>query len=136
MSIRRKRRQRGKRKVLRREALKTWEALCKPRPAPPTDFPSVIIPMVRRIMPSTIAHELVGVQPMAVPHGMFGDSASGIEPVTVRYSHGNRTKKEISKQRKAQRKEKKRGTPDAIAKRFGLEKARWDKVKVKFDTLG
>lgn len=140
MTIRRKRRQRGKRKALRREALKTWARLVQtatpPREYDPLAGIGVILPLIRNIMPNTIAQDIVGVQPMTAPTGMFGDSASGIEPVTVRYRHGNRTKKEISEQRKKERKEKKRGGPTAIAKRYGLDSPDWDDIKFKIDTVG
>jgi len=133
MSIRRKRRQRGKRKELRREALKTWDRLtCVDKPRQYAGFPgfgSVVIPMVRRIMPSVIAKDLVGVQPMTAPAGMMGDISAGIAPTfTYRYdTDGNRTKKEISEQRKKERKAKKRGG----GKRFGLEKTEWPELDFK-----
>ncbi|RKZ78056.1 MAG: hypothetical protein DRQ35_06585 [Gammaproteobacteria bacterium] len=108
MSIRRKRRQRGKRKELRIEALKTWARLAQtdmpPRKYDPlANVSSIILPIVRRAMPSLIANELVGVQPM------MGDYSAGIAPTfNYRYSYGNRTKKEISQQRKKERTIKKR----------------------------
>lgn len=33
------------------------------------DFSKVLLPMIRRIMPSTIVHDIVGVQPMTAPQG-------------------------------------------------------------------
>ena len=48
--------------------------------------PSIVIPMIRRIFPQLIAHQLVGVQPMAAPIGMafafrpkYGRNTSGVE---------------------------------------------------------
>lgn len=101
-SIRRKRRRRGKlrveRRKLREEALKTWEALnSKPKPKPE----SIIIPLIRNVMPNVIAQDLVGVQPM-----MIGDATPGIEPVhnfNVRYSD-EVEEKQTPYQRKKQRK--------------------------------
>jgi len=65
-SKRRKRRHKGKRKELRKEALKTWAKLTYV-PAPEAEWggPSVIIPMIRNVMPDLIAQDIVGVQPMA-----------------------------------------------------------------------
>ena len=98
MSIRRKRRQRGKRKELRREALKTWEALnSKPKPTPER----IIIPLIRNVMPNVIAWNLVGVQPM-----MIGNSTPGVEPThyfSSRYSD-EVEEKQTPYQRKKQRK--------------------------------
>ena len=105
MSIRRKRRQRGKRKALRIEALKTWERLSSTSVTKPvTGFPG-LISMVRRTMPSTIASTLVGVQPMSMPACMIGNVVNGIEPVRFRY---DKSKKTISEQRKKERAAKKR----------------------------
>jgi len=70
---------------------------------PLANVSSIILPIVRRAMPSLIANELVGVQPMT------GDYSAGIAPTfNYRYSYGNRTKKEISQQRKKERTIKKR----------------------------
>lgn len=111
MSIRRKQRQRGKKKGRRKEALAVWARLSasdvpSKEYAPLNNFASVVIPMVRRTMPSLIANSLVGVHPMTTPVNMFGNAASGIEPVRVRFNY-DRTKKEIQEQRKAERKAKK-----------------------------
>lgn len=73
-SIRRKRRQRGKRKALRKEALKTWEALTRDHtPTPDWEPSSILMPLIRRAVPTMIANELVGVQPMQIPEGMISD---------------------------------------------------------------
>lgn len=107
MSIRRKRRQRGKRKSRRREALLTWELLSRQaQPPKETDtYPGIILPIIRQYMPAMIANELVGVQPMALPAGDFPS-------MDVRYFYYDRTKKEIQKQRKKERAAKKRERTD------------------------
>jgi len=137
MTIRRKRRQRGKRKELRREALKTWARLTyvdKPRQYDGLpSFGSIVMPMVRRIMPSVIARDLVGVQPMTMPSGMFGDISGGVEPTfSYRYdTDDDKTKKEISEQRKAERKAKKRESLASRREGNGLEETKWDKPDFK-----
>ena len=141
MSIRRKQRQRGKRKEIRREALKTWDRLAQTAQPPRKydSFPSmssVIIPTIRRVIPNTIAKDLVGVQPMMVPPGMIGNAASGVEPVSFHYRYdtdGNRTKKEISEQRKKERKAKKRNGVFGKRERCSLEEINWDNISFRAD---
>lgn len=68
-SVRRKRRQRGKRKEARRQELKeqarTWDRLANGIDTK-QDFASVILPLIRHLTPNMIAQEIVGVQPMNV----------------------------------------------------------------------
>jgi len=110
MSIRRKRRQRGKAKALRRklqkEATLTWEALIRANLPAPTKYPGVLIPIIRNVMPSVIAHDLVGVQPMQAP--------VGIELPEWRFSHGFEEKK-APRQRKKEK-------ADARRERIRMEK--------------
>ena len=138
MTIRRKRRQRGKRKALRREALKTWARLTQTAQPPQEYDPlagiGVIFPVIRNVMPRLIAEELVGVQPLAAPTGMFHDMSGGIEPTfTMRHRYGNRTQKEISEQRKKERKAKKRAGRDGTGEGADLAETEWDKFKLKMD---
>lgn len=107
-SIRRRRRHRGKRKALRRDALVTWDALKRTREQ--KSYDKLLIPMIRKVMPAMIAKDLVAVQPMVIPEEVFEDAAKGIHPVLkYRYPEHDSTKKEISEQRKAERKAKKKG---------------------------
>ena len=136
MSIRRKQRQRGKLKELRRKALKTWDRLTQtdePEKSPETvHFSGVLLPRIRKVMPSVIARDLVGVQPLSAPAGMFGDNSSGIEPTFVcrrGYNYGQ-SKKEISEQRKAERKIKKREKSASRRESNGMEKAEYSEFKV------
>jgi len=111
MSIRRKRRQRGRRKALHQAALETWSRLTQiDKPvAPRQACAGITLSLIRWMWPRTIANSLVGVQPMTMPANMISNTASGTEP-TFKYrdSYENRTKKEIQEQRKKERKNKKR----------------------------
>lgn len=42
-------------------AFPSFDEACKP------DFPKIILPIIRRVMPSIIAHDICGVQPMTGP---------------------------------------------------------------------
>lgn len=112
-SIRRKRRQRGKHKELRREAQKTFDALQRPAvdsdEAEWNDLQKIVLPMIRRIMPATIAEELVSVQPMSQP---WGDAANGVEPAfKFNYRQSNKAKADERKRNRiAKKKNKKRDT--------------------------
>ena len=107
-SIRRRRRLRGKRKALRRDALITWDALKRTREQ--KSYDKLLLPLMRKIMPATIARDLVAVQPMIIPEEVFENAANGTHPVLkYRYAEHDGTKKEISEQRKRERKAKKKG---------------------------
>ena len=67
-------------KKLTPEEQETWETLSTPPPAPPKLDP-IIIPMIRRVMPQSIASELVGVQPMS-------ESLGEAFKLKVRYEDG------------------------------------------------
>jgi hypothetical protein len=99
-------RRRGKRKESIREALKIWDKL-KHKQLPQDEggltVPSVIIPLIRKFVPKSIAADIVGVQPMQMPTGYE-------DKINVRYSDGIKTKKEQAAERKAQRKAKKAGS--------------------------
>ncbi len=52
-------------------------------------FRKILIPMIRRIIPGTIATELVGVQPMSGPVGLvytlryrYGEAVGGVAPAS------------------------------------------------------
>lgn len=74
MSIRRKRRQRGKRKEARKQELKaqaaTWRKLANveaDKSIYGKDFASVLLPLIRNLTPTLIAQDIVGIQPMNIP---------------------------------------------------------------------
>lgn len=67
----------------------------------PDKYDSIIIPMIRRVMPTMIAKDLVSVQPMALPHDMFGNTTVGIEPIRGTYFENDT--RETPQQRKAKR---------------------------------
>ena len=58
-------------KKLMSEAQKTFRALKKIH-EPDSNFDSVVIPLIRKVMPSLIASDIVGVQPMGKPADLMG----------------------------------------------------------------
>lgn len=100
-SIRRKRRQRGKAKALRKEALTTWERLNHVAAKPKTKSLESIIPLIRVVTPNMIAQEIVSVQPMQAPAGMFHDTSNGVESI-LKERHDIKEKK-TPQQRKKER---------------------------------
>lgn len=59
-----------------KENAEKWISGDKPEPVD-TSFSSVMLPMIKKVMPQTIASQIVGVQPMTFPSGtIFGTRSS------------------------------------------------------------
>lgn len=82
MGKRKRFRNRGRRKQLKKDALKTWERL-KYVPKPKTEWERIlgskVIPVIRKVVPSMIAEDIVSVQPMQSPTGEKSNIEKTIE---------------------------------------------------------
>jgi len=120
-SVRRRRRQRGKRKALRKESLETWNKLTNVSPPLPPEYDwddlgAILMPLMRRIAPVMIADDLVGVQPM-------GEQTAGIEPVGG--FHFDFKTETFQDPRKKKRAEAKRKRAAAKRRRDHMEEIIW-----------
>ena len=99
-SKRRRGRNRGKRKELKKAALKTWTKLTYVKASESErtvlKFGNTVIPLVRKMMPSLIASQLVSVQPMTIPDG-------AIDAFKIRYNEDERKQTRIEKKKDKKR---------------------------------